>query len=132
LRRRTKLSILAIGLLLLVATASYRMLRSEPNSGYLVSAHFPDITGIAPRSGVEMAGRRVGVVESIWLEEGDARIDIRMVPSVKLYEDAAIGKRAGCTGDPEKNCVLLLPGTVGKPTIQDGGSIDNLIGTPGR
>lgn len=89
--------------------------------GYTVWATLPDVSGVAPRSRVMISGVQVGVVESIGLVGGQARVDIRMKPEVRLYDDATIGKRAASfIGE---YFIVLTPGTEGRPEIPDGGEV---------
>ena len=94
----------------------------------MVSAYMPDMTGVAPQSRVMISGIQVGVVDRIWLDEGKARVDIKMRPDVPLYVDAAIGKRA--TSLIGEYYIVLTPGTEGLERIPDGGWILNYIDEP--
>jgi phospholipid/cholesterol/gamma-HCH transport system substrate-binding protein len=93
--------------------------------GYRVWARVPDVTGVAPRSRVMISGVQVGVVDKISLDEGKARVDIKMKPEFALYEDAAIGKKA--TSLIGEYYIVLTPGTEGKERIPDGGEIKNML-----
>lgn len=93
--------------------------------GYSVYAYLPDVTGVAPNSRVMISGVQVGVLEKISLEDGKARVDVRMRPEYALYEDAAIGRRAASLIG--EYYVVLTPGTEGRPRIPDGGQVKNLI-----
>lgn len=97
-------------------------------NGYTVFAYLPDVTGVAPRSRVMISGVQVGVVEDISLDGGKARVDIRMMPSHTLYDDAAIGRKA--TSLIGENYIVLSPGTKGKEELPDGGQIKNYIQEP--
>ena len=63
-------------------------------SGYLVHGYLDDASGIANHSRVTIAGIPVGTIESIKLENGKARIDIRVNGDVALFDDATMGKKA--------------------------------------
>jgi len=117
-------------ILVICVIVGYRFIsRSTGTSGgYLVSAYMPDMTGVAPQSRVMISGIQVGVVERIWLDEGRARVDIKMRPDAPLYLDAAIGKRsASLIGE---YYIVLAPGTEGLERIPDGGWITNYIEEP--
>jgi phospholipid/cholesterol/gamma-HCH transport system substrate-binding protein len=107
--------------------AGYRFISRETGTegGYRVWAHLPDVTGVAPRSRVMISGVQVGVVDRISLHEGKARVDVKMKPDAKLYDDAAIGRRA--TSLIGEYYIVLTPGTEGRPVIEDGGQIKNLL-----
>ena len=96
--------------------------------GYRVHAYMPDVTGIAPRSRVLISGIQVGVIDKLSLENGMARIDIRMKPDFPLYEDAAIGKRASSLIG--ESLIVLAPGTEGRPQIPNEGEITHYIEEP--
>ncbi len=120
-----------VGLMTIALTIAlylgYRFVSRETGTsgGYRVWAYLPDVTGVAPRSRVMISGVQVGVVEKISLEEGHARVDVRMKPEFPLYDDAAIGKRA--TSFIGEYFIVLAPGTEGLPRIADGGQIKNLM-----
>lgn len=116
--------------LTIAVVVGYRFIsRSTGTSGgYTVWAYMPDMTGVAPQSRVMISGIQVGVVDRIWLDNGQARVDIKMKPEVHLYKDAAIGKRA--TSLIGEYYIVLTPGTEGAERIPDGGQILNYIDEP--
>ncbi len=116
--------------LTIAVVVGYRFIsRSTGTSGgYMVWAYMPDMTGVAPQSRVMISGIQVGVVDRIWLDNGQARVDIKMKPEVHLYKDAAIGKRA--TSLIGEYYIVLTPGTEGAERIPDGGQILNYIDEP--
>jgi phospholipid/cholesterol/gamma-HCH transport system substrate-binding protein len=96
--------------------------------GYTVFAEMKDATGLAPQSRVMMAGIAVGTIQSIRLDRGMARVDVRMMPDVALHDDATVGKRsAGILGE---YFLSLTPGTDGRPTLRDGDEIKIIIEAP--
>ena len=90
-------------------------------SGYTVYADFPSVAGLKVGDPIEIAGVRVGRVESLGLSEDDrARVILRLNEGVKLQEDTIASVRArGLIGD---KFVLLAPGGSDKP-IPPGGRI---------
>src|SRR5262245_51858366 len=121
----------AMAVILLIATiVGYRFISraTGTSGGYMVYAYMPDMTGVAPQSRVMISGIQVGVVDRIWLEDGKARVDIKMMPNVKLYENAAVGKRA--TSLIGEYYIVLVPGTEGERQLQDGDQIKNYIDEP--
>ena len=92
--------------------------------GYTVYLLMSDSTGIAKHSHVRMAGIPVGNIQDIYLQDGLARIDIRMKPDVTLYEDAAATKvTSSLLGE---YFIGLSPGTRDKPELEDGDQIKNI------
>src|ERR1700744_1052836 len=78
-------------------------------NGYTVHAFIHDATGLAPRSRVTIAGIPVGSLDSIRLENGEARLDVKVKDDVVLYENATLGKKAASLlGEA---MVVLTPGT---------------------
>ena len=70
------------------------------NTGYLVYADFASVAGLKLGDSVEIAGVKVGRVESVSLAEDMARLGIRIEPQVALQEDAIASVRArGLIGD---------------------------------
>lgn len=91
------------------------------DSGYVVYALMDDAAGIARHSYVRMAGIPVGSIESIRLQGGKARIDIRIDPEVPLYEDASVSKvSSSLLGE---YYLAVSPGTEGKRRLQHGDRI---------
>jgi phospholipid/cholesterol/gamma-HCH transport system substrate-binding protein len=120
-----------VGLFVLVAVAAsvliYRFVSRSTGmaGGYTVFAEFKEATGLAPQSRVMMAGIPVGTIESIRLDRGMARIDIRMRPDVALHEDATVGRRS--SGILGEYFLSLAPGTEGRPTLKDGDQIKVVV-----
>ena len=89
-------------------------------TGYLVYADFSSVAGLKLGDPAEIAGVRVGKVESLGLAEDRARVTLRIDPPVKLQEDVIASVRArGLIGD---KFVLIAPGASDK-IISPGGMI---------
>jgi phospholipid/cholesterol/gamma-HCH transport system substrate-binding protein len=90
-------------------------------TGYTVTADFPSVAGLKVGDPVEIAGERIGRVDSIGLSEDDrARVTLRLNDGVKLQEDAIASVRArGLIGD---KFTLISPGASDK-IIPPGGKI---------
>ena len=90
-------------------------------TGYTVVADFPSVAGLKVGDPVEIAGVKVGRVDSLGLSEDDrARLQLRLDDGVKLQEDVIASVRArGLIGD---KFVLLMPGASDK-IIPAGGKI---------
>ena len=111
----------------LAAAGVYRFIEKRPgsNSGYVVYALFTDGVGIAKHSQVRVAGIPVGTIEGIRLEQGKARIDVRMDKAVPLHADAAVAKvSSSLLGE---YFLAISPGTDGTPQLQDGDQIPHVI-----
>ena len=90
------------------------------NSGYNVYADFPSVAGLKIGDPVEIAGVKIGRVESIRLADDRARLELRVNDGVKLQEDAIASVRArGLIGD---KFVLITAGASDK-IIPRGGKI---------
>jgi phospholipid/cholesterol/gamma-HCH transport system substrate-binding protein len=90
-------------------------------TGYTLIADFPSVAGLKVGDPVEIAGVKVGRVDSLALSEDDrARTQLRLNDGVKLQEDVIASVRArGLIGD---KFVLLTPGASDK-IIPAGGKI---------
>lgn len=90
-------------------------------SGYTVIADFPSVAGLKVGDPVEIAGVKIGRVESLSLSEDDrARLTLRLSDGVKLQDDVIASVRArGLIGD---KFVLVTPGASDK-IIPPGGKI---------
>lgn len=116
--------------LLIAVVVGYRFISraTGTSGGYMVYAYLPDMTGVAPQSRVMISGIQVGVVDRIWLDQGKARVDVKMMPGVKLYDNAAIGKRA--TSLIGEYYIVLIPGSPDQRQLEDGDQIKNLLEEP--
>lgn len=89
------------------------------NKGYVVYANFASVAGLKIGDPVEIAGVKVGKVESIGLADDSARLGLRVDDQVKLQEDVIASIRArGLIGD---KFVLISPG-----------ASDRLLGSGGK
>ncbi len=89
--------------------------------GYTVHAYIRDATGLAPRSRVTIAGIPVGSLDSIRLENGEARLDVKVRNDVALYDNATLGKKsASLLGE---SVVVLTPGTPDNRKLHEGDEI---------
>ncbi|MBX3197992.1 MAG: MCE family protein, partial [Labilithrix sp.] len=118
-----------IGLFVVVTTGAgllvYRTIHKETGrgGGYVVHAYIKDASGIAKHSRVTIAGIPVGSVENISLENGMARIDVRVNGDVTLHQTARLGvKSASLLGE---NVVVLSEG-VGEPNKANGDEIETM------
>lgn len=103
--------------------------------GYTVYAHFDDVTGLAVRSRVMMAGIPIGNIKGIRLEGSEARVDITITKDIELYEGieqpsgwykngATVAKKqASLIGD---YYLEISPGTEGE-VLGDGERIKNVV-----
>jgi len=89
--------------------------------GYAVHAYIRDATGLAPRSRVTISGIAVGTLDSIRLERGEARLDVKVRGDVALYENATLGKKN--TSLLGEAVVVLTPGTPDRRKLHDGDEI---------
>ncbi len=94
-------------------------------NGYTVYVLLDDATGIAKHSQVKIAGIPVGNIDDVRLEGGKARIDIKMNPDVPLFDDAAVAKQSSSLLG--EYFLAIAPGTDGKPQLEDGDRIKNVI-----
>ena len=81
-------------------------------NGYVVYADFASVAGLKIGDPVEIAGVKVGKVETISLADDRARLNIRLEPTVQLQEDVIASVRArGLIGD---KFVMITPGAADK------------------
>ncbi|HZF02969.1 MAG TPA: outer membrane lipid asymmetry maintenance protein MlaD [Patescibacteria group bacterium] len=88
--------------------------------GYMVTVDFPSVGGLKAGSTVEIAGVEIGRVDSIGLDNYQARVKLRVHEGVKLQEDSIASiKTKGLIGE---KYVRISPGGSDK-IIQPGGKI---------
>ena len=91
------------------------------SAGYIVHAFLHDATGLATRSRVTIAGIPVGTLDSIRLENGAARLDVKVKGDVTLYDNATLGKKSvSLLGE---SVIVLTPGTADHRPLHDGDQI---------
>ncbi len=89
-------------------------------SGYIVYGEFASVAGLKVGDSVEIAGVKIGRVESIGLADGRARLGFRIDRGIELQDDVIASVRSrGLIGD---KFVLLTLGASDR-TIKDGGKI---------
>jgi phospholipid/cholesterol/gamma-HCH transport system substrate-binding protein len=118
-----------IGLFVVVTAGAgylvYRTIHRDTGrgGGYVVHAYLKDASGIAKQSRVTIAGIPVGSVEEIRLENGKARIDVRVNGDVTLHQSARLGvKSASLLGE---NVIILTEG-MGDPPKKNGDEIETI------
>lgn len=89
--------------------------------GYTVYVLMKDATGVAKHSQVRTAGIPIGHISEIGLQDGQARIDIRVRPEIVLYDDASAGKNT--TSLLGEYFIAIAQGTPGKRELKDGDQI---------
>jgi phospholipid/cholesterol/gamma-HCH transport system substrate-binding protein len=88
--------------------------------GYVVTVDFPSVGGLKAGSAVEIAGVEIGRVETIGLDNYQARVILRLRGDVKLQDDVIASiKTKGLIGE---KYVRISPGGSEK-LIQPGGKI---------
>ena len=93
------LTVGALALVVLVTTYllfQYTSKKIAGGGGYRVHALFHNAIGVYERTRVLSAGLRIGQVEERVLdqESGKARVFLRIMPEIKLFENAAIAKKS--------------------------------------
>ena len=87
-------------------------------TGYVVYADFSSVAGLKVGDPAEIAGVRVGKVESLGLADDRARVALRVDSQVKLQDDVIASVRArGLIGD---KFVLITPGASDKVIPPEG------------
>jgi phospholipid/cholesterol/gamma-HCH transport system substrate-binding protein len=95
--------------------------------GMKVTAKFDNVAGLEVKSAVQVAGVKVGEVESIGLEDSQALVTIRLLPKVTLYQGAKASVRAsGLLGE---KYLEILPGDPEKGTLPEGAVIPQQPGS---
>ncbi|MGD0673799.1 MAG: MlaD family protein [Polyangiaceae bacterium] len=105
----------------------YRFISPEVGGGgtYTVHAFIDDATGLATRSRVTIAGIPVGTIDSIRLEHGEARLNVKVHGDVALYDNATLGKKAASLLG--ESVVVLTPGTPDRRKLHDGDEIHVIV-----
>ena len=120
-----------VGAFVLLAGAGsyliYRTVSKEVGSGggYTVHAYLVDASGLANHSRITIAGIPVGTIDGIRLENGKARVDVKVSNDLALYENGTAGKKsASLLGEA---IIVLTPGTPDRRKLHDGDEISNIV-----
>lgn len=89
--------------------------------GYVLHARFISASGLNVGDPVEIAGVKVGTVQSISLVDYQARVGLRIKDTVEVYDDASASiDTQGLIGD---RSISIDPGTSGKKPLGPGDEI---------
>lgn len=121
-----KVGIFALIVLAILSFMTFRIGGFEwvkKRAGYVIYVDFKNIAGLDAKTKVKIAGVDAGVIESITLKDGKARLILRMYPDVKLYSDASAAiKATGLLGDK----FLAIEIGSKEPILKDGDTIKNV------
>ena len=107
----------------------WRVVAREVGEGdsYVVHAYLDDATGVAPHTRVTTAGIPIGTISQVFLENGRARVDLRIKKDVLLYRNATAGKKS--TSLLGEYAITVTPGTT-EPVLKNGDEIATLPPDP--
>ncbi len=115
----------AVGLLVavcaiafLVAFTFFRKGGYPERDSYLVYAFYEDATGLTWKSRVQIAGIQVGEISQIFLQEGRARLQLRVRKDIDIRADACLTKRFPSTLLPDA-LLDLAPGSAKAVSLRD-------------
>ncbi len=91
---------------------------SGSSGGYVVHAKLNDAGGLASYSRVLIAGIPVGSISAIKLDNGKARLDLKIRPDIVLHSDASLAKRSSSLLG--EFTIVLEPGSEDKPKLKEG------------
>lgn len=95
--------------------------------GMRLKARFDTVAGLEIKSPVQVAGVKVGEVESIALSDGQALVTIRLLPGAVVYHGSKASIRA--TGLLGEKYLELLPGDPLKGPLKEGAEVPQLAGS---
>jgi phospholipid/cholesterol/gamma-HCH transport system substrate-binding protein len=111
-----------IGIFYLLYVAVEAVTRKIPAmDGYPLHAEFVSASGLNVGDPVEIAGVKIGTVQSISLADYQARVAFRIKDTVAVYEDASASiETQGLIGD---RSISIDPGTTAKKPLRPGDEI---------
>lgn len=102
LSAEAKVGLLVLGgaVILLYMTFAVGKYEFGAKKGYVLEATFDSVAGIDDKAAIRMAGVKIGTVEKVSLEDGRARLVLRIDPGVKIARGSEAGvKTMGLLGD---------------------------------
>jgi len=122
-----KVGILVLVGIILLFFMSFRVSRIERMKGEVYTALFPSVSGLVINANVEVAGVPVGRVEKIGLEQGMAKVWMK-IGQAQLHQDAeAAVKTHGVLGD---KYIEIKSGSPAAPLLPPGAAIPNARSAP--
>ncbi len=122
-----KVGIFAIIVILVLSYMTFKV-GSLPflwEKGYRLYVVFDDISGLDEKSRVKIAGVEAGIVDSVTLVDGKARLTLLINPDIKIYRNAtAYLRMTGLLGD---KYVALSTGTPDEPPLRSGDTIAHAV-----
>jgi phospholipid/cholesterol/gamma-HCH transport system substrate-binding protein len=106
------------GVAFLVAFTFFRKGGYSDKDTYRVHTFYEDATGLTWKSRVQIAGIQVGEVERIALQQGRARLDLRIRKDIDVRADACLTKRFPSTLLPDA-LLDLAPGSLRAQSLRD-------------
>ncbi len=106
------------GAALLIAFTFFRKGGYSERDSYLVHAFYEDATGLTWKSRVQIAGIQVGEIAQISLQEGRARLQLRVRKDIDIRADACLTKRFPSTLLPDA-LLDLAPGSAKAVSLRD-------------
>ena len=124
----TIIGAVVLAVTILFVTYAYRVAGSTTQAGYVITANFDRVDGLALGADVRLSGIKVGAVTAMTLntESYEAEVEMTINPDVKLYDGTAVKiTSAGLLGN---QYVSLDPGG-GIEQLANGSEITNATGT---
>ncbi len=122
-----KVGLFAVLVILILSFMTLQVggLKFKEKEGYVLYAFFDSIVGVERDTRVKVAGVNAGIVEEVQLQEGRARVVLRLDPGVLVHEDAVASIQSlGLLGD---KYVALETGTERTPALKDGDTVVHTV-----
>lgn len=122
LEAKVGIFVLVAGLILLYS--SFKLTHyTEKKRGYTIYAYFKNVSGLYEATPVHLEGLKVGVVESLTIEEGKILVKMRIKEGIKIARDTVAKiKTKGVLGSAY---IDLTHGNPEKGYLKDGDFIEN-------
>jgi len=92
--------------------------------GYTLHAYFRNTAGLDEKTRVKISGVDAGIVDSVTLSDGKAKVTLLMDPEVKIFRNATASiKMSGLLGDKYLD---IRTGTADAGILKDGDTISNV------
>jgi phospholipid/cholesterol/gamma-HCH transport system substrate-binding protein len=121
-----KVGFFAVAVIAILAFMTFKVggLEWMKKDGNVFYVHFKNIAGLDAKTKVKIAGVDAGVIENIALQDGQAKITIKIDKSVQIYTDASASiKASGLLGDK----YLDIKTGSEKPLLGKGDTIKNVL-----
>ncbi len=126
MRPESKVGLLVLAFIAVLTVFTFKIngdrMPWQKDNGYRIHVLFDTISGLETKALVRYAGVEIGLVDAITLENGKAKVTLKLNPDAKIRTDARV--EVGSLGLMGEKFVLIQGGTTRTPWLEPENTID--------